>query len=212
MSRNTVTIGGAFARQLGDRRWRATWRATWRAFPVAIIIALLPFPTSAGLCGKSMDAAYKNAKQYYDQEKKNLRLQPVKFKKAFKAALKKRHKIVVRHEYKHIHAAGRWAKRKPYLYYIKYRGIKYAIAGCAFYKSGIPLNVDIRGSLAPEEPSLGDYESALKACLKMKKSNPRTRNIPVQCRNTKQLYREYILSCKKYGEKCLSYKEIRRMA
>ena len=175
------------------------WRVTWRALTVAVIMALVPFPTSASPCGKSRDADYVTKKKYLD------RFKEIAQPHAFKITLEETHKAITRHENQHLYAAGKWAD-KPYFYYYKFNGKLFAITGCALFKAGIPLDVLVKVDLAPEEPSEKDWGSAVRICVYMKKK--KMPNIPVVCLKTKRLYNRYKNLCEYQMGICRSYKEI----
>ncbi len=73
--------------------------------------------------------------------------------------LQRQNDYVIGHESAHSKAFGQWAGGVKYYYYAV-DGRKYAVAGCATHKLGIPLEVKYKAFLAPMEPSRPDKISA----------------------------------------------------
>lgn len=73
--------------------------------------------------------------------------------------LQQQNDYVIGHESAHMKAFGEWAGGVKYYYY-EAPGRRYALAGCAAHKLGIPLEVKYKAFLAPMEPSRADKISA----------------------------------------------------
>ncbi len=151
-------------------------------------------PSMEKRCGADMAA---DQKEFYGYMRKHnyMKVGDAAHKKKIETYLRKRHKEVVDHEMAHYKTAGRWAGSKPIYHYYQFYGKKYAVAGCVWMKPGIPLETDIKASLAPKEPSSVDKAAAAKAkkYLKIKKARAKCKRLANKKQKAKCLggYRAY---------------------